>query len=266
MVVVMTQEATEADIEAVCERARTAGGEAFVSKGTVHTVVGLVGDTERFEAVEWTQLPGVSHVIKIGKAYKMVVGRPAPDADDGARGADARRPRDLHADRGAVRGRELRPGDGRHEGGQGRRRHDPARRRLQAADLALLVPGTRRGGARDPAGVPPRDRAADRRRGGQRLPGPARRRGGGLHPRRDAQRPELRAAEGDRPREHAGDAEARARDDDRRVAPGGRVRRATRATARSSCASAGSAPSSRRPATRSTSPGWPPPSTSRTCR
>ena len=72
MVVVMTQEATEADVEAVCERARTAGGEAFVSKGTVHTVVGLVGDTERFEAVEWSQLPGVSHVIKIGKAYKMV--------------------------------------------------------------------------------------------------------------------------------------------------------------------------------------------------
>ncbi|HYJ60493.1 MAG TPA: 3-deoxy-7-phosphoheptulonate synthase [Actinomycetota bacterium] len=72
MVIVMTQEATEADIEAVCERARTAGGEAFVSKGTVHTVVGLVGDTERFEAVAWAQLPGVAHVIKIGKAYKMV--------------------------------------------------------------------------------------------------------------------------------------------------------------------------------------------------
>ncbi len=72
MVVVMTQEATEADIEAVCERARTAGGEAFVSTGTVHTVVGLVGDTDRFEAVQWAQLPGVAHVIKIGKAYKMV--------------------------------------------------------------------------------------------------------------------------------------------------------------------------------------------------
>jgi 3-deoxy-7-phosphoheptulonate synthase len=72
MVVVMTAEATEADIEAVSERARAAGGEAFVSRGTVHTVVGLVGDTERFEAIGWAQLPGVSHVIKIGKAYKMV--------------------------------------------------------------------------------------------------------------------------------------------------------------------------------------------------
>jgi 3-deoxy-7-phosphoheptulonate synthase len=72
MVVVMTQEATEADIEAVCEKARIAGGEAFVSRGTVHTVVGLVGDTERFEAIQFTQLPGVDHVIRIGKPYKMV--------------------------------------------------------------------------------------------------------------------------------------------------------------------------------------------------
>jgi 3-deoxy-7-phosphoheptulonate synthase len=68
----MAPEATEADIEAVCEKVRASGGEAFVSRGTVHTVVGLVGDTERFQAISWTQLPGVDHVIKIGKAYKMV--------------------------------------------------------------------------------------------------------------------------------------------------------------------------------------------------
>jgi 3-deoxy-7-phosphoheptulonate synthase len=72
MVVVMTSEASDADIEQVCEKVRAAGGEAFVSRGAVHTVVGLVGDTERFQAIEWTQLSGVAHVIKIGKAYKMV--------------------------------------------------------------------------------------------------------------------------------------------------------------------------------------------------
>lgn len=72
MVVVMTQQATEADIEAVCEKVRNAGGEAFVSRGAVHTVIGLVGDTERFQAIPWGQLPGVDHVIRIGKAYKMV--------------------------------------------------------------------------------------------------------------------------------------------------------------------------------------------------
>jgi len=72
MVVVMEREATQADIDAVAERVRSMGGEAFVSRGTVHTIIGLVGDTERFSAVDWKQLPGVDHVIHIGKPYKMV--------------------------------------------------------------------------------------------------------------------------------------------------------------------------------------------------
>jgi 3-deoxy-7-phosphoheptulonate synthase len=72
MVVVMTAEATEADIEAVSERVRANGGEAFVSRGAVHTIVGLVGDTARFEAIPFKQMAGVDHVIRIGKPYKMV--------------------------------------------------------------------------------------------------------------------------------------------------------------------------------------------------
>jgi 3-deoxy-7-phosphoheptulonate synthase len=72
MVVVMERSATEAEIESVCERVRGAGGEAFVSRGAVHTVIGLVGDTERFHAIPWGQMRGVDHVIRIGKPYKMV--------------------------------------------------------------------------------------------------------------------------------------------------------------------------------------------------
>jgi 3-deoxy-7-phosphoheptulonate synthase len=72
MVVVMTPEATDADIDAVAERVRANGGEAFVSRGTVHTIVGLVGDTERFKEIDWRQMHGVDHVIQIGKPYKMV--------------------------------------------------------------------------------------------------------------------------------------------------------------------------------------------------
>ncbi len=79
MVVVMKSDATDSDIEAVAERARTAGGEAFVSRGTVHTVVGLVGDTERLRALDWQQMHGVDHVIQIGKAYKMVARDLHPD-------------------------------------------------------------------------------------------------------------------------------------------------------------------------------------------
>ena len=72
MVVVMQREATDAEIEGVAERVRSMGGEAFVSRGTVHTIIGLVGDTDRFEALDWKQLPGVDHVIHVGKPYKMV--------------------------------------------------------------------------------------------------------------------------------------------------------------------------------------------------
>jgi 3-deoxy-7-phosphoheptulonate synthase len=72
MVVVMKPGATEAEIEAVAERVRGLGGEAFVSRGQVHTIVGLVGDTERFAAIDWRQLAGVDHVIRVGKPYKMV--------------------------------------------------------------------------------------------------------------------------------------------------------------------------------------------------
>ena len=64
MVVVMKQDATDSDIEVVCEKVRNAGGEAFVSRGAVHTVVGLVGDTTRFQAIPFTQLAGVDHVIE----------------------------------------------------------------------------------------------------------------------------------------------------------------------------------------------------------
>jgi 3-deoxy-7-phosphoheptulonate synthase len=72
MVVVMKQGATEADIEAVSERVRGADGEAFVSRGAIHTIIGLVGDTARFQAIDWKQMEGVDHVIRIGKPYKMV--------------------------------------------------------------------------------------------------------------------------------------------------------------------------------------------------
>jgi len=72
MVVVMSRDATEADIERVAERVREVGGEAFVSRGTVHTIIGLVGDTAVFRGLELANLPGVDHLIHVGKPYKMV--------------------------------------------------------------------------------------------------------------------------------------------------------------------------------------------------
>jgi 3-deoxy-7-phosphoheptulonate synthase len=72
MVVVMKKEASDADIERVADRVREVGGEAFVSRGTVHTIIGLVGDTAAFRGLDLDNLPGVDHLIQIGKPYKMV--------------------------------------------------------------------------------------------------------------------------------------------------------------------------------------------------
>jgi 3-deoxy-7-phosphoheptulonate synthase len=72
MVVVMKREATDADVERVAQKVREAGGEAFVSRGTVHTIIGLVGDTARFVGLDLDNLPGVDHLIQVGKPYKMV--------------------------------------------------------------------------------------------------------------------------------------------------------------------------------------------------
>ena len=166
------------------------------------------------------------------QALQDGLARPPPGDHRGEDRNRPDRPRLLHDHRRAVRGRERGTDHGRGEGGQGRRRDRDARRRLQAADLALLVPGTGRAGDRDPAGGAAPVRAAVRRGGGGRLAGRARRRRRRLHPDRHPQRAELRAPEGGRPHEQAGDAEARARDDDRGVAPGRRVRRPARATPR----------------------------------
>ena len=129
---------------------RNAGGEAFVSRGTVHTVIGLVGDTSRFQAIPFTQLAGVDHVIQVGKPYKMVARDLHPEATTVRVGDTPGRARRVHDHRRAVRRGVRGPSDDRDEGGEGRRRHDPARRHLQAADIAVLLPGTGGARARDP--------------------------------------------------------------------------------------------------------------------
>ena len=150
MVVVMKQDATDSDIELVCEKVRNAGGEAFVSRGAVHTVVGLVGDTARFQAIPFTQLHGVDHVIQIGKPYKMVARDLHPEATTVNVGSTplGRGTFTIIAGPCAVESEEQ--AMIAHPRGQGRRRHDPAWGHLQAAHLAVFVPGAGGAWARDP--------------------------------------------------------------------------------------------------------------------
>lgn len=72
MVVVMASDATDADVESVVARVEEAGGSAFVSRGVERTIVGLVGDVERFYALNLRALPGVSDVVRISVPFKLV--------------------------------------------------------------------------------------------------------------------------------------------------------------------------------------------------
>ena len=72
MVVVMAPDATDEDVAAVVARVEAVGGEAFVSKGLVRTIIGLVGDIDSFHHLNLRTLAGVADVFRISDPYKLV--------------------------------------------------------------------------------------------------------------------------------------------------------------------------------------------------
>ncbi|MCW2757405.1 MAG: aroF [Nocardioidaceae bacterium] len=72
MVVVMAPDATDEDVAAVVARVEEVGGEAFVSKGLVRTIIGLVGDIDSFHGLNLRSMPGVADVHRISDPFKLV--------------------------------------------------------------------------------------------------------------------------------------------------------------------------------------------------
>ncbi len=72
MVVVMDAGATDADIDAVVDLIDGAGGEAFVSRGEQRTIIGLVGDIERFLDLNLDGMSGVFETVRISTPFKLV--------------------------------------------------------------------------------------------------------------------------------------------------------------------------------------------------
>jgi 3-deoxy-7-phosphoheptulonate synthase len=79
MVVVMNPRATVKEIDAVVARVVAAGGEAFVSRGLTRTIIGLVGDIDKFQQLNLTALPGVAEVLRVSDPYKLVSRQNHPD-------------------------------------------------------------------------------------------------------------------------------------------------------------------------------------------
>ena len=72
MVIVMSSDASTAEMSAVVRLVEGAGGEAFVSRGVTRTIIGLVGEVEHFEALSLRAMPGVADVMRISTPYKLV--------------------------------------------------------------------------------------------------------------------------------------------------------------------------------------------------
>lgn len=72
MVVVMTSDASAADVDEIIARIRSVGGEAFVSRGVARTIIGLVGDIDKFVTLNLDAMSGVSRVVRVSAKYKLV--------------------------------------------------------------------------------------------------------------------------------------------------------------------------------------------------
>jgi 3-deoxy-7-phosphoheptulonate synthase len=69
--VVMTPQATEAEIAAVVEKLEAAGVHAKVMPGELTTAIGAIGDPEGVREMGLEGMPGVDQVIPISRPYKL---------------------------------------------------------------------------------------------------------------------------------------------------------------------------------------------------
>ena len=242
MMIVMKPEATEDEIQAVIARIESVGAKAHPSRGEEVTVIGA----DRRPGTRRPPRPrgGARRLPARPDPQALQAGLPRPAARQPVGAGDRRaadRRRQLRADRRSVHGGVPRP-DARHRrrGGRGGR-GDVPRRCLQAAHVAVRVPGAGAGGAATAGRGQGAHRPADRHRAdghsGHRRRGRGRRRGAD----RRAQHAELLAALGGRPVRHPRPDQARAVEHARGAADGRRVRPQGGQRERSCSASAASA-------------------------
>ena len=68
----MAPGASDTDIAGVVSHIETHGGQAFVSRGVMRTIVGVVGTEDVLETLDADGLPGVAETMRITAPYKLV--------------------------------------------------------------------------------------------------------------------------------------------------------------------------------------------------
>jgi 3-deoxy-7-phosphoheptulonate synthase len=72
VVIVMAPGAADTDIATVVAHVETHGGQAFVSRGVMRTIIGVVGTEDVLETLDAEGLPGVAETMRITAPYKLV--------------------------------------------------------------------------------------------------------------------------------------------------------------------------------------------------
>ena len=71
MLVVMKAQATQEEIQAVCDHIGTLGFRAHPMPGATRTAIGITGNQGEVDRGNLESLPGVAEVIRVSKAYKL---------------------------------------------------------------------------------------------------------------------------------------------------------------------------------------------------
>ena len=160
MMIVMKPTATEDEIASAVQRIESVGARAHPIQGEEVTVIGAIGDREHIARLDLASAPGVDRVMPILKPYKLA----SAELRAGERSVFDIGGRKVGGEHFAliagpctVESREQTLAD-RARRRRRRSGHVP-RRRLQAAHLAVLVPGARPGGAAPARRGQGRDRA-----------------------------------------------------------------------------------------------------------
>ncbi|MEO9139668.1 MAG: 3-deoxy-7-phosphoheptulonate synthase, partial [Jatrophihabitans sp.] len=72
MVIVMAPGASESAVSAVVSHIEAHNGQAFVSRGVMRTIIGVVGTEDVLETLDAEGLPGVVETMRITAPYKLV--------------------------------------------------------------------------------------------------------------------------------------------------------------------------------------------------
>jgi 3-deoxy-7-phosphoheptulonate synthase len=71
MMIVMTPQATQSEIDAVVERLQTTGVHVRVMPGELTTAIGAIGDPQAVREAGFEGMEGVDRVVPISRPYKL---------------------------------------------------------------------------------------------------------------------------------------------------------------------------------------------------